>query len=105
MSQSNTRTFRARPNNGRPKSGGFNRSSSFGRSQRSSKGNRKAYIHPSKFVNLTPSIAKEDVYVPTHMFKDFALADVVKQNLEKTGFLAPSAIQDQAIPLVLQGHD
>jgi ATP-dependent RNA helicase RhlE len=105
MSQSNTRTFRARKSNAQ---GGGNRSS-FGRSSQGrpqrSKGNRKAYIHPSKFVNLTPSIAKADVYVPTHMFKDFALADVVKKNLEKTGFLAPSAIQDQAIPLVLQGHD
>ena len=108
MSQSNTRTFRARNSNN---AGGGNRSSfgrpSYGgRSQRSSKGgNRKAYIHPSKFINLAPSIAKADVYVPTHMFKDFALAESVKRNLEKTGFLAPSAIQDQAIPLVLQGHD
>lgn len=105
MSQSNTRTFRARKSN---QTGGGNRSS-FGRSSHArpqrSKGNRKAYIHPSKFVNLTPSIAKADVYVPTHMFKDFSLADAVKRNLEKTGFLAPSAIQDQAIPLVLQGHD
>ncbi|MBC7512640.1 DEAD/DEAH box helicase [Candidatus Saccharibacteria bacterium] len=104
MSQSNTRTFRARPSNSSRSAGSFGRSS-HNRPQRSKGGNRKAYIHPSKFINLTPSIAKADVYVPTHTFKDFALADVVKKNLEKTGFLAPSAIQDQAIPLVLQGHD
>jgi len=108
MSQSTTRTFRARPSSNRSAKpggykGGFGRSS-HNRPQRS-KGNRKAYIHPSKFVNLTPSVAKADVYVPTHKFNDFALADVVKKNLEKTGFVAPSAIQDQAIPLVLEGHD
>ena len=100
MSQPKSRTFRARPNTNRASFGG----SRGGRPQRS-KGNRKAYIHPSKFINLTPSIAKADVYVPTHMFKDFALAQSVQKNLLKTGFLAPSAIQDQAIPLVLQGHD
>jgi superfamily II DNA/RNA helicase len=43
--------------------------------------------------------------VPTHKFNDFELANVVKRNLEKIGFVAPSAIQDQAIPLVLKGHD
>lgn len=101
MSQQKTRTFRARPSNANRSS--FGRSS-HNRPQRS-KGNRKAYIHPSKFVNLTPSIAKQDVYVPTHKFNDFELADVVKRNLATIGFEAPSAIQDQAIPLVLKGHD
>jgi ATP-dependent RNA helicase RhlE len=100
MPQSKTRTFRARPNTNRASFGG-NRS---GRPQRS-KGNRKAYIHPSKFVNLTPRIAEVDAYVPTHTFNDFELAPAIKRNLEKTGFVAPSAIQDQAIPLVLKDHD
>ncbi|MDQ5932634.1 MAG: ATP-dependent helicase RhlE, partial [Patescibacteria group bacterium] len=107
MSQSNTRTFRARPSTSRVKSAGAFKSSfgrSSGRPQRS-KGNRKAFIHPSKFINRTPSIAKADVYVPTHKFNDFALSDVVKRNLDKIGFEAPSAIQDQAIPLVLEGKD
>ena len=104
MSQSTTRTFRAR----KSFNGGGNRSSfgrpSHGRQQRS-KGNRKAFIHPSKFVNLTPKTAKTEAYVPTHQFNDFELADSVKHNLSKIGFVSPSAIQDQAIPLVLQGHD
>jgi len=101
MSLSNTRTFRARKSTGR--SFGPNRSSG-GRPQRS-KGNRKAYIHPSKFINRTPKTAETVQYEPTHAFNDFALADQVKRNLEKTGFTAPSAIQDQAIPLVLEGKD
>jgi ATP-dependent RNA helicase RhlE len=101
MSQSNTRTFRAHKSPGR--SFGPNRSSG-GRPQRS-KGNRKAYIHPSKFINRTPITAETVQYEPKHAFNDFALADQVKRNLEKTGFTAPSAIQDQAIPLVLKGKD
>jgi ATP-dependent RNA helicase RhlE len=109
MSQSTTRTFRARKSNNASSNSGGGYRNSFGRSgsarPQRSKGNRKAYIHPSKFINRTPSIAKEDVYVPTHKFNDFELADVVKRNLDKIGFEAPSAIQDQAIPLVLKGHD
>src|SRR3982750_3803122 len=99
MSLSNTRTFRAHKQNSR--SFGPSRSS-HNRPQRS-KGNRKAYIHPSKFINRTPKTAETVEYVATHAFNDFALADAVKRNLEKTGFTAPSAIQDQAIPLVLEG--
>jgi ATP-dependent RNA helicase RhlE len=102
MSLSNTRTFRAHKSTGR--SFGPNRSSG-GRPQQRSKGNRKAYIHPSKFINRTPITAETVVYEPKHAFNDFALADQVKRNLEKTGFTAPSAIQDQAIPFVLEGKD
>jgi superfamily II DNA/RNA helicase len=101
MSQSTTRTFRARKQTGR--SFGPNRSS-HGRPQRS-KGNRKAYIHPSKFINRTPTTAQTIQYEPTHAFDDFAISDAIKRMLKTTGFTAPSAIQDQAIPLVLEGKD
>ena len=104
MSQSTTRTFGARKSNSsRNRSGGFGRSS-HNRPQRS-KGNRKAFIHPSKFVNLTPTTAKTEAYVPTHTFADFALADAVKRNLDSIGFVNPSAIQDQSIPITLDGKD
>lgn len=105
MSQPKTRTFRARKSNST--GGGYR--SSFGRSSHNrpqrGKGNRKAFIHPSKFVNLTPKAATVEAYVPTHTFNDFKLADVLKRNLAQIGFETPSAIQDQAIPLVLEGHD
>lgn len=104
MSQPTTRTFGARKSNSsRTRSGGFKRSS-HNRPQRS-KGNRKAYIHPSKFVNLTPTEARTETYVPTHQFNDFRIADAVKRNLAAIGFVAPSAIQDQSIPLALEGKD
>lgn len=69
------------------------------------KGNRKQYIHPSKFINRTPVEQKQLGYEPKHLFSDFALADQLKANLTKIGFTKPSAIQDQSIPLALEGRD
>jgi len=71
----------------------------------SSRGPKKQTIHPSKFINRTPVEAEVVEYVPKHRFSDFALSDVIKNNLIKIGFDTPSAIQDQAIPLALEGKD
>ncbi len=100
MPTSTSRAFHAR----RPKQSGFK---STHNSRRSSKGNgvRKAYIHPSKFINRTPAAARAVEYTPTHLFNDFALTSELKSNLAAIGFTKPSAIQDQAIPLVLDGKD
>ena len=85
MSQSTS--FRAR------RAGSPSRRSFGGKHQRPvKKGNRKQYIHPSKFVNRTPIEQLPDAYVPTHRFNDFKLNDKVKQNLAHIGFDAPSAI-------------
>jgi ATP-dependent RNA helicase RhlE len=78
---------------------------SFRRQGGAKKGARKQYIHPSKFINRQPVEHQAVEYVPTHRFVDFALADSVKKNLLNIGFDKPSAIQDQAIPLVLEGKD
>jgi superfamily II DNA/RNA helicase len=43
--------------------------------------------------------------VSTHAFEDFALNTKLMQNVLAQGFKAPSAIQDQAIPLALTGVD
>src|SRR5690606_15463706 len=40
-----------------------------------------------------------------HTFKDFSLHPALQANLDKTNFTSPSAIQDQAIPLVMGGKD
>lgn len=105
MPQSRSRTFSARKSpssnqGGRPSSRRFNRPAN-----RGPKGPRKAFIHPSKFINRTPTAARVVAYEPTHQFTDFALAPSLQKNLTHIGFTAPSAIQDQAIPLALQGHD
>lgn len=105
MPQSRSRTFSARKspssnNGGRPASRRFNRPAN-----RNQKGPRKAFINPSKFINRTPTAARVVAYEPTHQFTDFALVPSLQKNLAQIGFTTPSAIQDQAIPLALQGHD
>lgn len=109
MPYSNSRTFGARKSNsqagGRPSRFGGNNRGGRPSGNRSKGGARKAYIHPSKFVNRAPTEARAVVYDPKHTFEDFALAPAVKKNLAHAGFTKPSAIQDQAIPLVLEGRD
>ncbi len=105
--QGNRRSFNRTNTNRRPsQSFGGNRG---GRPGGRSGGNRgrgpkKAYIHPSKFVREARPVKQED-YIATHQFSDFPVADLLKQNLAKKGYVTPSPIQDQTIPEVLKGLD
>lgn len=91
----------------RPSSGGGGGSRpSFGGSRSGgSRGPKKQTIHPSKFVNKTAVAREVVVYEPKHLFADFALNTVLQDNIAHIGYTAPSAIQDQAIPLALTGRD
>lgn len=98
----------------RPQTGGYNKSRgpvksrSFhgggGRPQRKSV-KRGAYIHPSKFVSRATVTGEESPYVSTNKFSDFAFHERVHSNVEHKGYTTPSAIQDQAIPHVLERKD
>ncbi|HKU18788.1 MAG TPA: DEAD/DEAH box helicase [Candidatus Saccharimonadales bacterium] len=67
-------------------------------------GPKKDYIHPSRFIKA--AAPKEEIaYEPTHTFPDFGMHDLLLANLARKGFIAPSPIQDQAIPLGLAGRD
>jgi ATP-dependent RNA helicase RhlE len=88
-------------NSGSRRTGGFG-----GRSQRpKSKGPKKDYIHPSRFIKAAKPVSEEVPYEPTHMFDDFAVHPTIKRNIKDKGFVAPSPIQDQSIPHGLQGRD
>lgn len=91
-----------RPNNSRPRSGGFS-----GGSRRSGgkRGPAKKYIHPSKFINKAVLKADEVIYEPTHKFADFAFGSQLHHNIARKNYETPSAIQDQAIPYILEGRD
>ena len=82
----------------------YNRQGSkpYGRSN--NRGPKKAYIHPSKFVQTAKSSTQEE-YVPKYSFEDFDLVSLIKSNLQGMNFTIPSAIQDQAIPQALEGKD
>jgi len=102
----NNRSFRgaAPRNNPRRRKGGFSNNRSGG--GKSGKLNKQT-IHPSRFINREVAAIDHEAnaYVPQHQFADFALAPAIHKNLESIGFVTPSAIQDQTIPLVLDGKD
>lgn len=62
------------------------------------------YIDPSRFIKLA-TVADSEVYIATHRFTDFALNPLLQTNLAAKGYDIPSPIQDQAIPLALDGRD
>lgn len=69
-------------------------------------GRSKQQIHESKFINHLVTEAETEVeYQPKHRFVDFHLAKPIEANLEALHFATPSAIQDQTIPLALEGRD
>lgn len=92
--------------NSRPK-----RRTSYGRNNR--RGNNRTqnmvkgrgqYIDPAKFVRVAKHLEVEQ-YVPKHMFADFEVHELIKQNIKNKGYETPSPIQDQTIPYGLEGRD
>ncbi|MFO0971261.1 MAG: DEAD/DEAH box helicase [Candidatus Saccharimonadales bacterium] len=65
---------------------------------------RGQYIDPAKFVRMATPVEIEE-YVPTHLFADFAVDQLIKDNLVQKGYQVPSPIQDQTIPIGLEGKD
>jgi ATP-dependent RNA helicase RhlE len=99
-----------RPNQGRPQGGGssYGGNRSGGRSGGSRGGNRgpaKKYIHPSKFINKAVEKKDEIVYDSKHKFADFPFGAQLHHNISSKGYVTPSAIQDQAIPHIIEGKD
>ena len=62
-------------------------------------------IHPSKFINKAIAPSEQTAYVPTHKFADFGLHAQTAATLAHLGFVLPTPIQDQCIPLALEGKD
>ena len=91
--------FNSRSGGGRPSFGG---NSSRGNSSR--RGPKKDFINESLFINKATEVKVEE-YKPKHVFADFGLAEKLLNNLAKKGFVHPSPIQDQAIPVALSGCD
>lgn len=64
----------------------------------------KQYIHPSKFTRSATAHTAV-AYVPKFSFADFAVDPLIKRNIEAKDYVTPTPIQDQTIPLVLEGKD
>jgi superfamily II DNA/RNA helicase len=65
---------------------------------------RGEYINPARFVAVAKPTQALD-YTPKHSFEDFKVDPVIHRNLSAKGFITPSPIQDQTIPLGLAGRD
>jgi len=84
------------------------RTSTFNRGRNSRGGSRgpaKKYINPSKFINKATPKAEEVKYESTNTFSDFPFGNQLQHNISKKGYSAPSSIQDQAIPHIIEGKD
>ncbi|HYG83680.1 MAG TPA: DEAD/DEAH box helicase [Verrucomicrobiae bacterium] len=77
----------------------------FSRGNNNSKRPRGAYIHPSKFINKAVTAVEQVTYEPTHTFSDFPFSTALQNNIIDKGYVHPSAIQDQAIPHIIEGKD
>ncbi len=81
-------SYKHRPNRGRP----------------ASRKGKKEYINPARFVQAAKPVDQAE-YVPKHTFSDFGLQPLLDANLKAKGFISPSPIQDQTIPIGLAGTD
>lgn len=84
--------------NSRYRGGGGSRSNN-NRSRKNSQ-----TIDPKRFVKTATASAQTD-YVPINSFDNFDIPKNIKNNLIRKGFDTPTQIQDQSIPVALQGKD
>lgn len=84
-----------------------NTRTSFGGGRRGGgrKGPAKKFIHPSKFINKAVQKTDEVEYQAAHKFADFPFGSELHYNIAQKGYETPSAIQDQAIPHIVEGKD
>ncbi len=95
-----------------------NRTSSFG--QRSARpqqgrwggGNRQqgrsfkpSTIRKDRYINAPVAQVEESLYVPQNTFESFGFEPALLANVLKRGYAAPTPIQDQTIPPLLEGRD
>ncbi len=72
---------------------------------RAPKAQHGQYIDPARFVNKATVTEVQEVFVPQHNFSDFDVAESLKKNIAKKGYVTPTPIQDRAIPHVILGED
>lgn len=77
------------------------------RSQQSSRRQQRPVkkFDPSMFIKKVEEQQVSPVYTPKHMFADFLIEEQIKKNIMDKGYEIPTPIQDQSIPVLLEGKD
>ncbi len=83
-----------------------NRNNQRGGSRFAPRNNRRMgqYIDPARFVKAAKPLETVE-YIAKFKFSDFAVDDLIKRNVASKGYITPTPIQDQTIPLALEGRD
>lgn len=89
-------------NNIRSRHSGFSRPRSYGSRPRNS---RSSNISTSMYVNKAVEIIDQEPEEITHKFSDFALNQYILDRVSARKYVTPTPIQDQCIPLVIEGKD
>lgn len=86
---------------GRLKFGGAKRSFSKSKRKRGRSVNKIDY---SRFISKAV-FKEEKPYESKHHFIDFPFVDKLQNNITRKGYISPRPIQDQSIPVILEGKD
>lgn len=79
---------------------------SFGGRRSAGRGRFKSdRIDERLFINRATPETKEPEYVPKNTFTDFNVHPTLTKNIVAKGFQKPSPIQDQSIPVIMEGKD
>jgi len=60
---------------------------------------------PSVFIKNVEEQTISIAYIPKNTFSDFSIEQQIKTNIINKGYVTPTPIQDQVIPLILEGND
>ncbi len=82
------------------------RPQSFSRSQRPAfRGPKMATINPSRYINQAKPAEQTVKQIAKHRFEDFGFDEQVLTNIIHRGYDIPTPIQDEGIPLIMNGRD
>lgn len=60
---------------------------------------------PSLFIKKVETQTVSPTYIPKNTFSDFLIDPQIKENIANKGYTSPTPIQDEAIPVLLEGKD
>ncbi len=89
----------SRPSSGRYSRGGF-------RSKRNgNRGFRDEKIQHAQYIAKASGVTESTPYDTSVTYNDFDLEPILKANIKKKGYVHPTKVQAQAIPVVIDGRD